>query len=101
MLTYLEALCRALIARDQDAIRSLLAHPLAKALPRSVRDEALTVASGALPPAAAPLRAMRLYHQTARLLGTTGDAASNKAPQPVARTRVAQQTELVLEVSPY
>ena len=41
MLAFLDRLCAALLARDSDEIRRLLRHPLAHALPRPVRAEAV------------------------------------------------------------
>lgn len=75
MLTFLDSLCAALIARDAIRIRQLLAHPLSRALPRAVRDEASAIASGASHGFVAPLQALRLYHQTAHLLGVRLDPA--------------------------
>ena len=46
MLSFLDSLCGALIARDVLRIRQLLAHPLSRALPRAVRDEAAAIAAG-------------------------------------------------------
>ncbi len=78
MLAFLESLCGALSARDPETIRRLLAHPLAQALPRAVRDEARGIASGSLRGYVAPLQAMHLYHQTAHLLGACSDAATRR-----------------------
>jgi hypothetical protein len=75
MLAFLDSLCAALIARDAARIRRLLGHPLARALPRAVRDEANAIANGVPRRFTAPLQAMRLYHQTAHLLGVRGDPA--------------------------
>lgn len=79
MLAFLDSLCAALIARDVVRIRLLLAHPLARALPRAVRDEASGIAGGASRGFVAPLQAMRLYHQTAHLLGARSDPAVQRA----------------------
>ena len=81
MLAFLESLCGALLARDPEAIRRLLAHPLVHALPRAVRDEARAVANGTARGYAAPLQAMHLYHQTAHLLGACADPATRRAEQ--------------------
>jgi hypothetical protein len=53
MLAYLEDLCGALIAHDPDAIQRLLAHPLARSLPRQVREEAIAISRASAP---APMR---------------------------------------------
>jgi hypothetical protein len=87
MLAFLDSLCGALIARDVMRIRLLLAHPLSRALPRAVRDEASSIASGASRGIVAPLQTMRLYHQTAHLLGVRSDPAVQRSPrnEPVRR----------------
>ena len=74
MLAFLDSLCAALIARDVVRIRHLLTHPLSRALPRAVREEACAIAAGATRESVAPLQAIRLYHQTAHLLGVRSDA---------------------------
>ena len=75
MLAFLDSLCAALISRDVVRIRQLMAHPLSRALPRAVRDEATAIAGGAPRGFTAPLQAMKLYHQTAHLLGVRSDPA--------------------------
>lgn len=68
MLAYLDALIAALSVRDAAEVARLLAHPLARILPETVRDEALAFTSAGADPLAAPLCTMRLRHQTAELL---------------------------------
>ena len=98
MLAFLESLCSALSARDGELILRLLAHPLAQALPRAVRDEARAIASGHVRGFAAPLQAMTLYHQTAHLLGAYGDPLSRPQDSAPPRTYSAPpQIELPLE----
>jgi hypothetical protein len=80
MLAFLDSLCGALIARDVIRIRQLLAHPLSRALPRAVRDEAVAIAGGSQA-TSTPLQALRLYHQTAHLLGVRSDPAIRAAPR--------------------
>jgi len=75
VLAFLDSLCGALIARDTDRIRLQLAHPLGHALPRSVREEAIAIANGQRRAFVAPLHTLRLYHQTAHLLGARVDPA--------------------------
>lgn len=94
MLAFLDALCAALIARDVARIRHLLSHPLARALPRAVRDEATAIAAGASRGHAAPLQAMRLYHQTAHLLGARSDPAVRR-PR---KTEQARQADLGFQI---
>ena len=79
MLAFLDSLCAALIARDVIRIRQLLAHPLSRALPRAVREEANAIAGGSLRGLTTPLQAMRLYHQTAHLLGVRSDPAVRRS----------------------
>lgn len=90
MLAYLESLCAALVARDTAGIQRLLRHPLANALPREVRDEALTIARGGTRAFVAPIHALRLYHQTAHLLGVTEDPAARSR-----RTETAEPTDQI------
>jgi len=98
VLAFLESLCGALSARDAELILRLLAHPLAQALPRPVRDEARAIASGHARGFVAPLQAMHLYHQTAHLLGACTDPAQR--PRDLAPTHsfgAQPQIELPLE----
>ena len=94
MLSFLDSLCGALIARDVLRIRQLLAHPLSRALPRAVRDEAAAIAAGGRE-AVAPLQAMRFYHQTAHLLGVRLDPAARGRRS---RDAAYRQMDLPLEV---
>lgn len=94
MLAFLDSLCGALIARDVIRIRQLLAHPLSHALPRAVREEASAIAGGSLRATVAPLQAMRLYHQTAHLLGVRSDPAVRHSPT---REPGRRQIDLPLE----
>ena len=96
MLAFLDSLCGALIARDPDRIRALLEHPLARALPRTVREEATAIASGNRRGFVAPLQALRLYHQTAHLLGAGADPATRRHTTPGGGVEM-RQMELPLE----
>ena len=93
MLAFLDSLCAALIDRDVIRIRQLLAHPLSRALPRAVREEATAIAGGSSRGYTAPLQAMRLYHQTAHMLGVRFDPAV----RPLARDHGRRQFDLPLE----
>ena len=93
MLAFLDSLCVALIARDVARIRQLLTHPLSRALPRAVREEASAIAGGSYRGFVAPLQAMRLYHQTAHLLGVRSDPAV----RPKTREPGRRQIDLPLE----
>jgi hypothetical protein len=97
MLAFLDALCAALLSRDAESVRRLLRHPLASALPATVLDEAQGVLDGAARPYAAPLHALRLYHQTAHLLGVARDSASRLAV-PTSRAKAGNQIELPLAI---
>lgn len=97
MLAFLESLCGALSARDAALISRLLAHPLAQALPRAVREEALMIANGQARVFSAPLQAMHLYHQTAHLLGACTDPPERRAePRSVGGFKSLLQIELPL-----
>ena len=76
MLAFLDSLCSALLARDAQRILELLRHPLARALPRQVREEALLIARRGGRTMIAPVQTLRLYHQTAHLLGACSDPAT-------------------------
>jgi hypothetical protein len=98
VLAFLESLCSALSARDGELILRLLAHPLAQALPRGVRDEARAIAGGQARVFAAPLQAMTLYHQTAHLLGAYSDPAGRVYESATQRAfHAPPQIELPLE----
>jgi hypothetical protein len=73
MLAYLEDLCGALIAHDTDAIQRLLAHPLARSLPRQVREEAIAISRASAASLRAPIQTLRFYHQTLQLGGPGQD----------------------------
>lgn len=75
MLGYLEELCTALMARESQEIRRLLRHPLARALPRRVREEGLAIARAGKESLRAPVQTLHFYHQTMHLL--VGSAARN------------------------
>ncbi|MBX3174207.1 MAG: hypothetical protein KF709_07325 [Gemmatimonadaceae bacterium] len=88
MLGYLDALIAALTLRDSTEADRLLGHPLARLLPEDVRAEAQAFALGASDALAAPLRTMRLRHQTSQLLRDQSLADQPLADQPDARPSV-------------
>lgn len=96
MLAFLDALCSALLSRDVETVARLMGHPLAAALPRSVRDEAAAVAAGAARPFGAPLHTLRLYHQTKHLLGVSHDPATRI--HALERSSVAARGPLQMEL---
>ena len=79
MLAYLEDLCGALIAHDPDAIQRLLAHPLARSLPRQVREEAIAISRASAASLRAPIQTLRFYHQTLQL-GAPGQDTEPSEP---------------------
>ena len=76
MLGYLDELCAALLARDGETIGRLLRHPLARALPRKVREEALAIRRAGASSLMAPVNTLHFFHQTAHVLGARGDPAT-------------------------
>ena len=99
MLAFLDRLCAALLARDAEEIRRLLRHPLANALTRRVREEALAIAGGGARGFRAPIHALQLYHQTAHLLGAMSDPATDprRRSGDDAPAAPSVQTELQLD----
>jgi hypothetical protein len=82
LLAYLDMLCAALLARERWEIRRLLKHPLARVLPRRVREEAYTIARLGTSTRRAPIHTLNFYHQTVQLLGAHGEAGSVAATPP-------------------
>ena len=73
MLAYLDSLCVALTERNDIEVRRLLSLPMARHLPRRVRDEALALTRGTRQALRTPIQAMQFRHQMAQLL--LGDPA--------------------------
>lgn len=98
MLAFLDSLCSALLSRNVEALRNLLQHPLAAALPEAVVGEAQRILSGETQTFMAPIHALQLYHQTAHLLGVCVDPASRHRDFNIERhdTERARQIELPL-----
>jgi hypothetical protein len=81
MLDYLDSLCAALLARNGTEIRRLLRHPLARALPRRVREEGYAIARAGPESLRAPVQTLHFYHQTLHLLGARpGARGESSAP---------------------
>jgi hypothetical protein len=76
LLAYLDMLCAALLARDSWEIRRLLKHPLARVLPRRVREEAYAIARLGTGTRRAPIHTLNFYHQTVQLLGAHAEPES-------------------------
>ena len=89
MLDYLDGLCAALLARNGTEIRRLLRHPLARALPRGVREEAHAIARAGPETFRAPIQTLHFYHQTVHLLGARPLEA--RAEQPHEASGAANQ----------
>lgn len=104
MLTYLDALCDAMVARDVVRIRALFDdHPMARLLPADATAEVRRFAAGKATVHAVPLVMLRFRDQTARLLSELPRAemplAESQPRQPVPgrrRRRRTRQMELPL-----
>jgi hypothetical protein len=79
VLGYLDSLCAALLARDRGRIIGLLHHPLARALPRKVREESLAIARAGSRSLRAPIHTLHFYHQSTFLLGARGESRGGAA----------------------
>ena len=102
MLDYLDGLCAALLARNGTEIRRLLRHPLARALPRRVREEGYSIARAGPESLRAPVQTLHLYHQTLHLLGARPGAAARESTPPMTGTDRAAgdwQIEMPLRAS--
>lgn len=107
MLTYLDSLCDALVARDVARLGALIDdHPLARLLPADAMSEVRRFLAGKASAHAVPLVMLRFRDQTARLLSDLPRAEAPPAepgtPQRVPATvgrrrrRGANQMELPL-----
>lgn len=68
MLTLLDALCAALLARHSIEIYRLLALPQARQLPRVVREEATLIAKAGPTSHIAPIQALHLFYKLSHLV---------------------------------
>lgn len=93
MLDYLDGLCAALLARNGTEIRRLLRHPLARALPRRVREEGYAIARAGPESFRAPVQTLHFYHQTLHLLGARPAARAEAAP--AAETSAASESRQI------
>ena len=98
VLDYLDGLCAALLARNGTEIRRLLRHPLARALPRRVREEGYSIARSGPESLRAPVQTLHFYHQTLHLLGARAVAARTEAPA-AERSGSERQIEMPLRAS--
>lgn len=95
MLSYLDALCSALIARDRAALRELMANPVASDLPAEVRAEVDTCLTYAVN--AAPLRTLHYYYQHVQRMRIVGSLPA--APDRPSHGTRAVQIELPLSAA--
>jgi hypothetical protein len=79
-------LCAALLARESWEIRRLLKHPLARVLPRRVREESYAIARLGTNTKRAPIHTLNFYHQTVQLLGAHAEPEPAE-PVPSAESR--------------
>lgn len=100
MLDYLDGLCAALLARNGTEIRRLLRHPLARALPRRVREEGYAIARAGPDSFRAPVQTLHFYHQTLHLLGARTAAVRTDVAAPGdERTGESRQIEMPLRAA--
>jgi hypothetical protein len=100
LLAYLDMLCAALLARESWEIRRLLKHPLARVLPRRVREEAYAIARLGTNTRRAPIHALNFYHQTVQLLGAHEEPALTDTASSVENASPAAEPEWVREAGP-
>jgi hypothetical protein len=98
MLDYLDGLCAALLARNGTEIRRLLRHPLARALPRRVREEGYSIARSGPDSLRAPVQTLHFYHQTLHLLGAR-PAAAHSDTSAADRAGAERQLEMPLRAA--
>jgi hypothetical protein len=90
LLAYLDMLCAALLARESWEIRRLLKHPLARVLPRRVREEAYAIARLGVNTKRAPIHTLNFYHQTVQLLGSHAEPVPADTAAPAEAQRPAE-----------
>jgi hypothetical protein len=101
VLDYLDGLCAALLARNGTEIRRLLRHPLARALPRRVREEGYAIARAGPESFRAPVQTLHFYHQTLHLLGARPAATSAESAESSSldQTAPSRQIEMPLRAT--
>jgi hypothetical protein len=100
LLAYLDMLCAALLARESWEIRRLLKHPLARVLPRRVREEAYAIARLGTNTRRAPIHTLNFYHQTVQLLGAHGEPTVTETEPTVETAPPAAEPEWVRKAGP-
>lgn len=91
MLAYLDALCAALMEGHELEVRRLLSHPLARHLPRRVRDEARELARPGGRGNRTPVFTLRFRHQMSELLVERLPIPSDPATQLELPLRMRQE----------
>ena len=81
MRHYLEALAAATVHRDPREIARLLTHPLARRLPRRVREEALAIARRGPTGWIAPVQTLRLLQRLRQLEAAGEGGGADRHPQ--------------------
>jgi hypothetical protein len=99
MLDYLDGLCAALLARNGTEIRRLLRHPLARALPRRVREEGYAIARAGPESFRAPVQTLHFYHQTLHLFGARPLARAETGSTSSDQSIEARQIEIPLRAA--
>jgi hypothetical protein len=99
MLDYLDGLCAALLARNGTEIRRLLRHPLARALPRRVREEGYAIARAGPESLRAPVQTLHFYHQTIHLLGARPAAGRTDLGAPGAGQPADESRQIEIPLS--
>jgi hypothetical protein len=89
MLAYLDSLCAALLARNTEEIRRLLAHPMAQDLPRRVREEAVAISRAGRRSFMAPVNALHLYYKLTHMVDENSDSTFT---EPEAKSPPATDT---------
>ena len=72
LLDYLDRLWEAVKARDAQTVEAMFAERLAAQLPRDVMEESLAIARAPAGSLRAPVRLLRFYHISVRLLADAG-----------------------------
>jgi hypothetical protein len=101
VLAFLDALCTALLQRNSAVVEQLMRHPLAGALPKAVQEEARRVMQGSAVGSWVPLNALKLFDQTAHLLGLSRESlelSPRAGPNNAAERKGTAQIELPLTV---
>ena len=96
MLAYLDSLCAALLARNTEEIRRLLAHPMAQDLPRRVREEAVAISRAGRRSFMAPVNALHLYYKLTHMVDENSDSTFTKSDERTPPAAETGQIELPL-----